>query len=145
VVTHGVLEAVLLGRWVEVASCRFEVRRFAERLLVDVNGVLAHGEVFEVDLDDELVVFAGGEGGGSGVLTVGGLEGDGDCSFGGLGKGWEGEEADGKGGCGKAHTASLLKFLISKMLKNACKRSIAQDGRFGMNGVFVERVESRLV
>jgi hypothetical protein len=104
-VAHGVLEAVLLAVGVEVASGGLEVRRFAERLLVDVDGVLAHGEVLEVDLDGELVIFAGSEGGGAGVFAVGGLEGNGESAFGWFRESGNGEEADNEGCNGKTHRA----------------------------------------
>ncbi len=94
---------MLLGVGIEVAAGGFEVRGFAERLLVDMDGVLAHREVFEVDLDGEFVVLAGGEGGGAGVFAVSGLEGNGKCAFGRLRESGNGEETDGEGGNGKTH------------------------------------------
>jgi hypothetical protein len=100
---HGILKTVLLGVGIEVAACGLEVRRFAERLLVDMDGMLAHGKVFEVDLDGEFVVLAGGEGGGAGVFAVGGLEGDGESAFGWFRESGNGEETDGEGGNGKTH------------------------------------------
>jgi hypothetical protein len=100
---HRVLEAMLLGAGIEVATGGLEVRRFAEGLLVDVDGVLTHGEVLEIDLDGELVVLARGEGGGAGVFTVGGLEGNSKSAFGRFCESGNGEEADGEGGNGKTH------------------------------------------
>ncbi len=81
VVAHGVQGAVLLVVGIEVAAGGLEVGRFAERLLVDVDGVLADGKVLEVELDGEFALFLL-EGGSAGVLAGAGLEGDDDFIFG---------------------------------------------------------------
>jgi hypothetical protein len=91
-----------------MAACGLEVGTFAERLLVDVDGVLAHREVLEIDADNDLVAFAVGEGGSAGVFAVGGLEVDDERLHLG-GEGGHGDEADRESCCGKAHGAFLLK------------------------------------
>ena len=77
VVAHGIQGAVLLVLGIEVAAGGLEVGRFAEGLGVDVDGVLADGKIFEVELDGELALFLL-EGGGTGVFAGAGLEGDDD-------------------------------------------------------------------
>jgi hypothetical protein len=49
--TVGILEAVLLAVGVEMGASRFEIRRFALGILVDVNGVFAGWQVLQVQLD----------------------------------------------------------------------------------------------
>ena len=56
-VAHGVEGAVLLVLGIEVAAGGFEVGRVAECFGVDVNGVFADGQVFEIELDGELALF----------------------------------------------------------------------------------------
>jgi hypothetical protein len=94
VVAHGVLKTVLLVLRVEVAAGALEVRCVADGLGVDVDGVLAYGEVFEIELDGELV-FALAEGGGAGVFSGAGFDGDDENIFGvgGFGEDWGGKEA----------------------------------------------------
>jgi hypothetical protein len=105
VVAHGILKAMLLVFGVEVAACSLEVGWFAERLGVDVDGMVADGKVFEIDFDDEFALVLL-EGGGAGVLASAGLEGNDDFILG-FGEDWYGEEA--KSECGESitHRASL--------------------------------------
>src|SRR5437667_8444854 len=90
VVAHGVLGAVLLVLGIEVRSGGFEVGRIAQGLGVDVDSVFADGKILEVDLDGQLALFLL-EGGGAGVLTGAGLEGNDDFVLR-FGKGWNSEE-----------------------------------------------------
>src|SRR5271154_6830528 len=96
VVAHGVEGAVLLVVRIEVAASGLEVRCVAEGFLVDVDGVLAYGEVFEAEFDGELAFFLL-EGCGAGVLACAGLEGD-DEGVLGFGERGDGEETEGEGG-----------------------------------------------
>ena len=100
VVAQGVEGAVLLVLRIEVAARSFEVGGVAEGLGVDVDGVVADGQVFEVKLDGEL--FPLFEGGGTGVFAGAGLEGD-DENVLRFGKCGGGEEAKSKEGEGCAH------------------------------------------
>ena len=69
VVAHRVHRSVLLAGRVEVAARALEVGRIADRMLVDVDGVLAKGKVLEVELDGEFAVLELAEGGGACVLA----------------------------------------------------------------------------
>jgi len=81
VVTHRVLNAVLLVLGIEMAGGGLEVGGVAEGFGVDVDGVLTDGEILEIYLDGELALLLL-EGGGAGVLAGAGLEGNDDFIFG---------------------------------------------------------------
>ena len=76
VMAHRVFKAVLLGVGVEVSAGGFEIGGFAKGLLVDVDGVVAFGQVLEVELDRELAALGFLEGSRSGVLARTGLKWD---------------------------------------------------------------------
>ena len=77
VVTHGVLKAVLFAGGVVVAASGLEVRRITVGAGVDVNAVLAHGKILEIELEVD-ALFAGSEGRGACVFAGTGLDGDDD-------------------------------------------------------------------
>jgi hypothetical protein len=105
VVAHRVLKAVLLVFGIEVAACGLEVRAFAERLGMDVNAVFAYGKILEIDLDDEFALVLL-EGGGAGVFSGAGLDGNGDFIFR-FGEDGNGKEAKGKCSESITHKAYL--------------------------------------
>ena len=102
---------MLFACGIEVAASGFEVGGVAEGVLVDVDGVLAEGKIFEVELDGELAVLELAEGGGACVLAGAGFDGDDELVLRWLGEGWNGEEAEGEGDERVAHKSSLLKRL----------------------------------
>jgi hypothetical protein len=103
VVAHGILKAVLLVLGIEVRTGGLEVGRIAEGFGVDVDAMLANGEVFEVELDGEFALSLR-EGSGAGVLAGGGLDGDDQGGIFGLGERRGGEEVKGKDGESCAHS-----------------------------------------
>jgi hypothetical protein len=92
---------VLLVLGIEVRASGLEVGRIAKGLGVDVDAVLADGKIFEFELDGELALFLL-EGGGTGILTGAGLEGNDDFILR-FGEGWEGEKAKSECGYCVAH------------------------------------------
>ena len=82
---------------VEMTAGCLEVRGIAEGFLVDVDGVFADGEVFQVEFDGELTALDLLEGGGSGVLASAGFDGN-DDGIVRLSEGGDGQEAQTKGG-----------------------------------------------
>jgi hypothetical protein len=68
---------------------------------VNVDAVLADGEILEFEFDGKLALFLL-EGGGAGVLTGAGLEGNDDFILG-FSKGWNSEETKRKCGDRVAH------------------------------------------
>jgi hypothetical protein len=78
--------SVLLLVGVEVAAGGLEVGGFADGVLVDVDAVLAEGQVLEVEGELD-ALLDGLEGGGAGGLAGGGEERDLDLCGGGLGAG----------------------------------------------------------
>jgi hypothetical protein len=105
VVTQGVKGAVLLVLRIEVAARGLEVGSIAEGFGVDVDGVFAYGEIFEVELDGEFALDLG-EGSGAGVLAGAGLDRD-DQRVLGFGERGRGEEAKSKDGESCAHRLDL--------------------------------------
>src|SRR5205823_13691097 len=101
VVAHGILNAVLLVLGIEVSAGGLEVGWIAEGFGVDVDGVLADGKIFEVEFDGEFALLLL-EGGGAGVLTGAGLEGNDDFVLW-FGEGWYGEQTKRKCGDHVAH------------------------------------------
>jgi hypothetical protein len=101
VVSHRILEAVLLIVGVEVAAGGLEVRRVAERFGVDVDAVLAYGQVLEIKLDVNTFLRRA-EGCGARVLAGGGLNGD-DNGVLWFGEGWNDEKTESDGGEYAAH------------------------------------------
>ena len=55
----GILEAMLLHIGIEVAARGGELRPFALRVLMDVDGMLARGQIFEVERDLDARAFVG--------------------------------------------------------------------------------------
>jgi hypothetical protein len=87
-VAHVVQVSVLLLVGVEVAAGGLEVGGFADGVLVDVDAVLAEGQVLEVEGELD-ALLDGLEGGGAGGLAGGGEERDLDLCGGGRGA-WTG-------------------------------------------------------
>ena len=108
--SHGVLEAVLLVVGVEVAAGSLEVRAVAEGLSVDVDAMLAYGEILEVELD-LYALFGGAEGCRAGILAGAGLDGnnEGVLRF---GEGRNNEKAKGHGDEHVAHRLDLQIVLL---------------------------------
>lgn len=75
VVACGIHRAVFLVCRIEVAACSFEIWSVADRVLMDMNGVLAERQVFEIELDGELAIFELVEGRSAGVLSGAGFDG----------------------------------------------------------------------
>jgi hypothetical protein len=110
-VTHGVLDAVLLVFGIEVAASGLEIGWVAESFRVNVDSVLADGEILEVELDRELALLLL-EGGGAGIFSGAGLERDDDFGLWLFGEGGDGEKAKSEGDDGLAHgTISNRVFL----------------------------------
>jgi len=89
-VPHRIQGAVLLAFGVEVASRGFEIGRVTERFGVDVDGMLADGQILEVQLDDELALSLN-EGSRTSVFSGAGFEGN-DENVLWFGEDWNGEE-----------------------------------------------------
>ena len=105
VVAQRVEGAVLLVLRIEVAARGLEVGSVAEGFGVDVDGVLAYGEILEVELDGEFVLVLC-EGRSAGVVAGAGLDGD-DQGVLGFGERGRGEEAKSKDGESCAHRLDL--------------------------------------
>jgi len=105
VMAHGVLEAMLLIVGIEVAAGGLEVGRVAERLGVDVDAMIAYGQVLEIELDAN-TFLRWAEGCGACVFAGAGLDGDDDGVFW-LGEGWNDEKAESDGGEDAAHKRFL--------------------------------------
>src|SRR4051794_9634037 len=89
-VAHGILNAVLFVLGIEVGASGLEIGRIAQGFGMDVDSVLAYRKIFEVELDGELALFLL-EGGGTGVFTGAGLEGNDDFVLR-SGEDWSGEQ-----------------------------------------------------
>ncbi len=111
---HRVLEAVLLVVGVEVGASGLEVRTVAQGFGVDVNAMLANGEVLEVKFDLN-ALFGGAEGRGSSVVAGAGLDGHDDRILWSFGEGWNNKKAESDGGEDVAHRLGLQ---IGLLLEN---------------------------